>query len=173
MRGCSAKLPAGSVDLRAQAQRAADAGALQLGQAGRQHRVPARDRRVGRVDVELQRLLREPAVPARAQHVVAATVDTVVAAGAASRVPLSEPASRRTVTRRLSSRIGALPSAGTVALQGAQRSSRVLVGSFQPKRDRAVARVERAAVEPGREPRRGGQADRGGHADVEAERARP
>jgi len=52
--------------------------------------------------------------------------------GDASRMPPSVPASRRTVALRRSSRIGASPSAGTVALQGAHCSSSVPVGSFQP-----------------------------------------
>ena len=56
------------------------------------------------------------------------------AAGVASSAPLSVPASRRAVARRLLSRIGVLPSAGTTALQGAQRISSVVVGSFQAKR---------------------------------------
>jgi hypothetical protein len=155
----------GQRNLSAQGQRAADARALQFGQVGRKHRVPARNGRILDVGAEQQVLGREAAFPLaedggcrigaagggleRAGQRVAIALD-----GGNQAFDLDGlRAERRNLYR-----------AGRAAQF--ERAGRALPREMHE----AETRVERMPVEPRCKPGGGGQPHCGRHADVETQR---
>ncbi|MCY1360632.1 hypothetical protein D9M69_472660 [compost metagenome] len=156
----------GQQQLRLQRQRAADAGALQLGQRRHQHGVPTGDGRVLHADVQLQVLRREAAGPGALQQGVAVGRLGRGLEGAGQRVAVAPHGGHQPLDldrlRAQRRHVGA-----------ARRAAHLLLAGFLVPGEMhgAEAGVQRVAVQPRREPGRGGQAHRGGHADLERERA--